>query len=87
MRNSVLLLFLLPRHVLRRFEICQKLGKGAYGIVWKAIEKRTRQVWVLKAMGDDAHMTHGGPFPPSTTYPLVTFSLLLSYLYAYLSLR
>lgn len=32
------------RHVLRRFEICQKLGKGAYGIVWKAIEKRTRQV-------------------------------------------
>jgi mitogen-activated protein kinase 15 len=32
------------RHVLRRFEICQKLGKGAYGIVWKAIEKRTRNV-------------------------------------------
>lgn len=26
-------------HVLRRFELCQKLGKGAYGIVFKAIEK------------------------------------------------
>ena len=26
-------------HVLRRFELAQKLGKGAYGIVFKAIEK------------------------------------------------
>lgn len=26
-------------HVLKRFELCQKLGKGAYGIVFKAIEK------------------------------------------------
>ena len=26
-------------HVLRRFELCQKLGKGAYGVVFKAIEK------------------------------------------------
>lgn len=72
------------RHVLRRFEICQKLGKGvsethhhptlfiasskrpgnglliqratrllqAYGVVWKAIEKRTRQVLALKKCFD-----------------------------------
>ncbi|CAN0067248.1 unnamed protein product, partial [Choristocarpus tenellus] len=39
-------------HVLRRFEICQKLGKGAYGIVWKAVEKRTRQVVALKKCFD-----------------------------------
>ncbi|CAM9762716.1 unnamed protein product [Chrysoparadoxa australica] len=40
------------RHVLRRFEICQKLGKGAYGIVWKAVEKRSRGVVALKKCFD-----------------------------------
>lgn len=39
-------------HVLRRFELCQKLGKGAYGIVWKAIEKRSRSVIALKKCFD-----------------------------------
>eukprot|EP00520_Triparma_pacifica_P015256 CAMPEP_0118656312 /NCGR_PEP_ID=MMETSP0785-20121206/13426_1 /TAXON_ID=91992 /ORGANISM="Bolidomonas pacifica, Strain CCMP 1866" /LENGTH=357 /DNA_ID=CAMNT_0006549171 /DNA_START=149 /DNA_END=1219 /DNA_ORIENTATION=- len=39
-------------HVLRRFELCQKLGKGAYGIVWKAIEKRHRGVIALKKCFD-----------------------------------
>ncbi|GMH51433.1 hypothetical protein TL16_g10393 [Triparma laevis f. inornata] len=39
-------------HVLRRFELCQKLGKGAYGIVWKAIEKRTRGVIAMKKCFD-----------------------------------
>mmetsp|Transcript_4362 Transcript_4362/g.6339 ORF Transcript_4362/g.6339 Transcript_4362/m.6339 type:complete len:377 (-) Transcript_4362:719-1849(-) len=35
-------------HVLRRFDVCQKLGRGAYGIVWKAIDKRSRKVLALK---------------------------------------
>ncbi|GMI47015.1 hypothetical protein TrCOL_g11143 [Triparma columacea] len=39
-------------HVLRRFELCQKLGKGAYGIVFKAIEKRSRGVIALKKCFD-----------------------------------
>jgi mitogen-activated protein kinase 15 len=39
-------------HVLRRFEICQRLGKGAYGIVWKAIDKRTKQTVALKKCFD-----------------------------------
>eukprot|EP00981_Chlorochromonas_danica_P011874 scaffold4337_cov182-Ochromonas_danica.AAC.9 len=38
----------IERHVVRKFEICQRLGKGAYGIVWKAIDKRTRAVVALK---------------------------------------
>ena len=27
---------------LRKYEIVQKIGRGAYGIVWKAVDKRTR---------------------------------------------
>lgn len=40
------------RHVLNRFELCQKLGQGAYGIVWKAIEKRSRTLVALKKCFD-----------------------------------
>ena len=29
-------------HILRKFEIIQKLGKGAYGIVWKAIDRKLK---------------------------------------------
>lgn len=42
----------IERHVVRKFEICQRLGKGAYGIVWKAVEKRTRAVVALKKCFD-----------------------------------
>jgi len=35
-------------HVLKKYEILQKLGKGAYGIVWKAIDKRTKEICAVK---------------------------------------
>jgi len=35
-------------HVLKKYEILQKLGKGAYGIVWKGIDKRTKEIVALK---------------------------------------
>ena len=35
-------------HILKKFEIVQKLGKGAYGIVWKAVDRKTRQTIALK---------------------------------------
>jgi mitogen-activated protein kinase 15 len=38
--------------VLRKYEIVQKLGKGAYGIVWKAIDKKTRETVALKKIFD-----------------------------------
>lgn len=38
----------IERHVLRKFDICQRLGKGAYGVVWKAVDKRSRAVIALK---------------------------------------
>ncbi len=39
---------LLERHILRRFEICNRLGKGAYGVVWKVIDKKSRRLVALK---------------------------------------
>ncbi len=42
-------------HILRKFDILQKLGKGAYGIVWKAIDKQTKQVVALKKVFDAFH--------------------------------
>lgn len=42
-------------HILRKFEIIQKLGKGAYGIVWKAIDRKTKTVVALKKVFDAFH--------------------------------
>jgi len=42
----------IDRHVLRKYEIVQKLGRGAYGIVWKAVDKKTREVVALKKCFD-----------------------------------
>lgn len=39
-------------HVERRYEIVQKLGKGAYGIVWRAIDRKTRATVALKKVFD-----------------------------------
>ena len=35
-------------HIIRKLEILQKIGKGAYGIVWKAIERKSKHVVALK---------------------------------------
>jgi serine/threonine protein kinase len=32
----------IDKHVLKKYEVAQKLGKGAYGIVWKAYDKKDR---------------------------------------------
>ena len=42
----------IDRHVLRRYEVVQKLGKGAYGIVWRAVDKKTKDVVALKKIFD-----------------------------------
>jgi len=38
--------------VLRKYEISTKLGKGAYGIVWKAIDKNSKEEVALKKIFD-----------------------------------
>jgi len=40
------------KHVLRKYEITQKLGKGAYAVVFKAVEKKTKEVVALKKIFD-----------------------------------
>lgn len=42
----------IDKHVLRKYEVSQKLGKGAYGIVWKAVEKKTKRIVALKKIFD-----------------------------------
>ena len=43
----------IDRHVLRRYEVQSKLGKGAYGIVWRAMDKkRNRADVALKKIFD-----------------------------------
>lgn len=32
----------LESHIYKKFEVLQKLGKGAYGVVYKAVEKNTK---------------------------------------------
>ena len=39
-------------HVLRKYDIVQRLGKGAYGIVWRAIDRRSKETVALKKIFD-----------------------------------
>jgi serine/threonine protein kinase len=51
-------------HILRHYEVQKRLGKGAYGIVWKATDKRSKEVVALKKIFDafrnqtDAQVEH-----------------------------
>ena len=31
-------------HILKRYELLNKQGKGAYGVVYKAIDKKTHEI-------------------------------------------
>ena len=42
-------------HLIEKYEIVQRLGKGAYGIVWKAIKRIDKRVIALKKVFDAFH--------------------------------
>lgn len=42
-------------HIYKKYEILERKGKGAYGIVWKAIERKTKRVVALKKVFDAFH--------------------------------
>ena len=39
-------------HITDKYEVKKRLGKGAYGIVWKAIDKKSEQTVALKKIFD-----------------------------------
>ncbi|OXU27834.1 hypothetical protein TSAR_011710 [Trichomalopsis sarcophagae] len=39
-------------HVTKHYDIIRRLGKGAYGIVWKAVDKRTKETLAVKKIFD-----------------------------------
>lgn len=42
-------------HISKKFEIIQKVGKGAYGIVWRAKERKSKQLVAVKKVFDAFH--------------------------------
>lgn len=38
----------LESHILDTYDIIQRLGKGAYGVVWRAINKETKEEVAIK---------------------------------------
>ena len=38
--------------IMQKYETISRLGKGAYGIVWKAIEKQTKRIVAIKKIFD-----------------------------------
>lgn len=38
--------------MLKKYEVIKKIGKGAYGQVWKAINKKNKNVCALKKIFD-----------------------------------
>mmetsp|Transcript_61205 Transcript_61205/g.70129 ORF Transcript_61205/g.70129 Transcript_61205/m.70129 type:complete len:364 (+) Transcript_61205:129-1220(+) len=40
------------QHILKRYEIVELLGKGAYGYVWKSIDKKSGEIVALKKIFD-----------------------------------
>ena len=42
----------IDKRVHNKYEIVQKLGKGAYGVVWKATDKRSKTTVALKKIFD-----------------------------------
>jgi len=42
-------------HITAKYEVLQKLGKGAYGIVWKVKEKESGEIYALKKIFDAFH--------------------------------
>ena len=39
-------------HITDKYEVKKRLGKGAYGIVWKAIDRKSEQTVALKKIFD-----------------------------------
>ena len=43
---------LIDQRILKKYDICQKVGQGAYGVVWKAVHRKKGQIVALKKCFD-----------------------------------
>lgn len=57
-------------HVLRKYEIVQKIGRGAYGIVWKAVDKKSRCERIDRIRAFATRATTNFRLTPSRARPL-----------------
>ena len=45
-------LFAVDKHVAKKFDVGVKLGKGAYGVVWQATDRKSQETVALKKIYD-----------------------------------
>lgn len=41
----------LEPHIVENYKIVQRLGKGAYGVVWRAVDNKTNEQVAIKKVG------------------------------------
>lgn len=51
-KNNVEKVSVIDNHVTKQYDILKRLGKGAYGIVWKAVDKKTKETVAVKKIFD-----------------------------------
>ncbi|XDB57309.1 PREDICTED: mitogen-activated protein kinase 15 isoform X2 [Capra hircus] len=61
------------RHVAQRYLLKRRLGKGAYGIVWKAVDRRTGEVVAIKKIFDAFKDKTDAQGLPSCSTPTLVF--------------
>lgn len=42
----------IERHITKKYDVGHKLGKGAYGVVWKAEDKKSKEIVAIKKQFD-----------------------------------
>ena len=72
-------------HLIEKFEIVRRLGKGAYGIVWQAIKRSDEKVVALKKVFDAFHNKTDAQryfiLPRNCIYKLHSSKILVSLIY------
>lgn len=60
----------LESHILEKYNIIQRLGKGAYGVVWRAINKETKEeVAIKKVPASDSRCSTRSATRPTRSAP------------------
>ena len=69
----------IDKHVSRKYDVRQKLGKGAYGIVWKATTKKSTQEQVALKKVFDAFQNSTDAQPERTYREVVVYLMQMQH--------